>query len=464
MSVGRHAWSVVIASQRVGDEQDPRRRAGCARPRAGPGSRRRPSARDGGAPTSRRRRRRASRASHGRSADGARPHAAPVVERAGLLQELVGQSELADVAHVGSQPDELDVLDRKAHAGCDPRGRLPDPRPLEPACVHGAARGRRQPRRTRARSAPAARGSAVRPAPGSYAQTQSLPPCFARYSPWSAARIRPPLGMPLAGIDGDARRDRHRPAVLELDRRDPGEHRLGDRDPVRLAVPGQEQRELVSADPEALAAGAQAARDPGEHLVAGRMAVAVVDRLEVVDVEEDDRDRRADRVGTVERMLEPLEEVPRVAETGERIGQRETRRLARSTGADEQVPAREQCRRGPPRGRRTRPARVPRPRRPRAPRLPQQGRRARRSSTAARVRRPGDTARWREIVSVHQRRSGTSDRSMDAPGGLIIARSRERAARVDPPIEGRWARSATCAGHESPASASGRRPQAKRSA
>ena len=56
---------------------------------------------------------------------------------------------------------------------------------------------------------------------------------------------------------------------------------------------GQEKRELVSSEPEGLAALAEARGDLREHAIADRMAEAVVDLLEVVDVEEAEGERDA---------------------------------------------------------------------------------------------------------------------------------------------------------------------------
>ena len=56
------------------------------------------------------------------------------------------------------------------------------------------------------------------------------------------------------------------------------------------------------------------------------MAEAVVDPLEVVDVEEAERDERVGLVGERQLALEPLVEVAVVAEAGQRIGEREPHR------------------------------------------------------------------------------------------------------------------------------------------
>ena len=87
--------------------------------------------------------------------------------------------------------------------------------------------------------------------------------------------------------------------------------------------------ELVAAEPVGLADPAQLARHVREHTVAGRMPVAVVDLLEVVEVEETDRERLPGRRRLLELDLQLLLEVPVVAEAGERIGQGEPHRPQR---------------------------------------------------------------------------------------------------------------------------------------
>ena len=60
-----------------------------------------------------------------------------------------------------------------------------------------------------------------------------------------------------------------------------------------LVVAGQEQRELVAAEPERLACLPQPRGEPREDAVARRVAEAVVDPLEVVDVDEAEGEREA---------------------------------------------------------------------------------------------------------------------------------------------------------------------------
>ena len=62
------------------------------------------------------------------------------------------------------------------------------------------------------------------------------------------------------------------------------------------------------------------------------MPVAVVDLLEVVDVDEAERERPALLLGEGDLALEPLVEVPVVAESRERVGEREAHRFQRRKG------------------------------------------------------------------------------------------------------------------------------------
>ena len=103
------------------------------------------------------------------------------------------------------------------------------------------------------------------------------------------------------------------------------EQSLGDLLHVGLGVGvAQEHGELVAAEPGSVVgqaqAGAQPIRDDGEDLVAEAVAQRVVDHLEVVQVQQ--QDRRAGGVRVVEDRLERVDEPGSVGETGQRIGDR----------------------------------------------------------------------------------------------------------------------------------------------
>ena len=97
-----------------------------------------------------------------------------------------------------------------------------------------------------------------------------------------------------------------------------------------LVAPRQQEGELVAAEPERLAALAEAGRHLREDAVADRVAVPVVDLLEVVDVEQAERERDASLLRLVEVVLEALVEVAVVAEPGQRVGERQAHRLQRA--------------------------------------------------------------------------------------------------------------------------------------
>ena len=73
---------------------------------------------------------------------------------------------------------------------------------------------------------------------------------------------------------------------------------------------------MVSLGPER---AAQPLGDGDEQLVAGGVAGAVVDGLEVVEVHEEDGDRAAAAVGAGQRVVEPVGEQRAVGQAGERV-------------------------------------------------------------------------------------------------------------------------------------------------
>ena len=91
-----------------------------------------------------------------------------------------------------------------------------------------------------------------------------------------------------------------------------------------ISSPGQQPGELLAADPRhhlALArAGPQAARHLAHHGVAGRVAVGVVDALEVVEVEQHQRQRGAGAQRAGGLLVQALLEGAVVRQLGERVG------------------------------------------------------------------------------------------------------------------------------------------------
>ena len=137
-----------------------------------------------------------------------------------------------------------------------------------------------------------------------------------------------------AGHERDPRGGGHRdPPALELDR-------LGERvEQVARHLPrglrgraGLEQHgELVAAEPGGgVARGeplGQPARAHAQQLVARGMAQRVVDLLEVVEVDEQDREALVLRVAGVQRVLEAVDEQGAVREPGEHVVERAVREL-----------------------------------------------------------------------------------------------------------------------------------------
>src|SRR5436309_2794669 len=74
----------------------------------------------------------------------------------------------------------------------------------------------------------------------------------------------------------------------------------------------QEESELVTAEPGYCVAGAQSGAQPArnfdQHLIACRVAEAIIDNLEVVQVEEHHCDIGASAAGRVDSDLEPVVE------------------------------------------------------------------------------------------------------------------------------------------------------------
>ncbi len=87
-----------------------------------------------------------------------------------------------------------------------------------------------------------------------------------------------------------------------------------------------EQRELVAAEASQRLGGAQRDLQPAGHrreqLVTGGVAEGVVDRLEVVEVDEEDGDRLVAAHQPGEGVLQPIEEQDAVGQAGERVVQR----------------------------------------------------------------------------------------------------------------------------------------------
>jgi hypothetical protein len=138
---------------------------------------------------------------------------------------------------------------------------------------------------------------------------------------------------------GDARRRGERDAVDALARERPDT--LGELHRAERAGAGQDDGELVAADPVAAVGGALGGADRlGEGLqalVAGLVAELVVGGLELVDVHDDERDGLAGAPRALELAGEVLLEGAVVAQAGERVGHSDLRQaldLGRAGGGE----------------------------------------------------------------------------------------------------------------------------------
>ena len=135
-------------------------------------------------------------------------------------------------------------------------------------------------------------------------------------------------GIGLGDRDPDARADEDLGLVQEERLVEHREDPLGDVGGRHafLAAVLQQDRELVAAEPRGGVRRAQVAEEPladvAQDLVAGGVAERVVDRLEVVEVHEEHRDRPTVAQLAVERVLHTVGEQGAVRQPGQRVVQR----------------------------------------------------------------------------------------------------------------------------------------------
>jgi hypothetical protein len=123
------------------------------------------------------------------------------------------------------------------------------------------------------------------------------------------------VGVRNTGADGDGAH------VAEAEVPDAFDDRLRRRQRLVWAVAGQKDGELVASYPESLAGLAQPCRDSRKDGVAGRVTESVVDELEVVDVDEANRQGASKTSRVFEFSPKTFVEVPVIPEPGERVGQ-----------------------------------------------------------------------------------------------------------------------------------------------
>ena len=111
--------------------------------------------------------------------------------------------------------------------------------------------------------------------------------------------------------------------AADVEAGDPLDDRLPGGERLRSFVTGQEDGELVTAEAEGLARLAQSRCHLREHRIAHWMAEAVVDALEIVDVDQAERKRPVVTQGLLELPRQPFVEMAVVPEPGQGIGQRQ---------------------------------------------------------------------------------------------------------------------------------------------
>ena len=100
---------------------------------------------------------------------------------------------------------------------------------------------------------------------------------------------------------------------------------VGDRQGLTQACVGQHHRKFLAAiaggDVLALDGLLQRHRNQPQHLIAGEMAVGIVERFEMVDVKHHQRQRVAARQRCSNRHVDRTVEIFAVTQSGQRIGQ-----------------------------------------------------------------------------------------------------------------------------------------------
>ena len=250
-------------------------------------------------------------------------------ERAWLAQDLLRDRELAEVVEAAREAGQLDLLLVEADALGQAGGQVRDAARVAArvgvAQVDGLGEARR--------------GAVARRPVGPVGETTQL----CQLDDIRAVEVHPVAAVLLGPVEGavgeadqlvtverllgearNAGADGDRADELQLELADPLHDRPCDGECLARVVVGQEERELVSTQPEGLAVLAELRGEVGEQPVALRMAVEVVDALEVVDVDQAEREGRASGLGLHELALEPVVEMSMVAEAGQRIGECET--------------------------------------------------------------------------------------------------------------------------------------------
>ena len=209
-------------------------------------------------------------------------------ERARLAEDLLGDRELADIVQAAGEAEELDLGPRAAPMRAAIRAASsPTRRNARPCRRRARRRARARPAAARKRPAGRARSRAggARRARARRAGRASRCPC--RRPSTSRARCRrrgraPPVDA-VVGVRRDSRRRRSACSPCSSRWRRPGRCTISRSRAPRPRPSREEQRELVAAEPERLAALRRRAATCASTSSPTGMAVPVVDVLEVVE-------------------------------------------------------------------------------------------------------------------------------------------------------------------------------------
>ena len=199
-----------------------------------------------------------------------------------------------------------------------------------------------------ARRAPAARGisgctfaggSASRSAPSAVARTRSRPPCLAAYSAPSARANSASKSNGSPAADAATPKDIVTLTPSSWRSRTACHMRSATSCAAARVQPGQQDEELLAAEAVHRLEGAHAVAHPAGHLaehgIPDDVAMAVVDRLEVVDVADDGRDRPAGVGRLMGQLGQPGRQRGAVERAGEVVDERRTARGVIEVAHDE---------------------------------------------------------------------------------------------------------------------------------
>ena len=208
---------------------------------------------------------------------------------AGLLQDLLRDRELAEVVQAAGEPRQLDLGRRQVELLGDRARDRGDALRMAAGVDVARVDGARERRRRAEAREPVADPRHDFELLGLDAAREPNLVLAVLLRPVERAVGEPDQRVALASVlreRRDAGADGDRAVLADAPFADALDDRARDLECGGLVDAGEEERELVAAEPERLAALAEPGRDLREHAVAGRVAVLVVDALEVVEVEQ----------------------------------------------------------------------------------------------------------------------------------------------------------------------------------